>query len=153
MMTYYKDGLAHPATVVALEEGNVVTQVKTADKDGYNAVQVGYRVVRDDKVTKPELGHTQKAGAPALKQLREFKIKDAAGFEPGQQLAVEEMFKAGDLVDIAGTSIGKGFQGELFSFPRSTVLTYNHFFQPHQHHIKAQPIKERYSLDLTSSTH
>ncbi len=105
------EGLAVPATVIALEAGNIVTQVKTAEKDGYNAVQVGYREVKESKVTKPVLGHCKKAGAPALKQIREFKVKDVSGYEPGQQLLVEELFKVGDLVDVAGTSIGKGFQG------------------------------------------
>lgn len=113
MTTLYKDGLAVPATVIALEEGNIVTQVKTSDTDGYSAVQVGYQVVRDTKLTKPERGHCEKAGTPPLRHLREFKVKSIDGYEPGQQLNVEEMFKAGDLVDVAGTSIGKGFQGGI----------------------------------------
>ncbi|KAI7836270.1 hypothetical protein COHA_009859 [Chlorella ohadii] len=128
MMQFYKDGAALPATVIALEAGNIVTQVKTTEKDGYAAVQVGYRVVPERKVTKPdvgyrvvperkvtkpELGHLQKAGAPAMKHLREFKVKDVSGFEAGQQLKVEDMFQAGDLVDVAGTTIGKGFQGGI----------------------------------------
>lgn len=153
---FFKNGAALPATVIALEEGNIVTQVKTADKDGYTAVQVGYKVCREGKITKPELGHLKKAGAPAMKHLREFKVrgqgrgqrswgprisrlrrqgqgpagrrhtvnahhgaalrtqvKDAAGYEPGQQLSVADMFKEGDFVDVAGTTIGKGFQGEF----------------------------------------
>ncbi|PSC70498.1 Peptide chain release factor 1 [Micractinium conductrix] len=113
MMQFYKDGAVLPATVIALEEGNIVTQVKTADKDGYAAVQVGYKVCRENKITKPEAGHLKKAGAPAMKNLREFKLLDVSGFEPGQQLDVESMFKAGDMVDIAGTTIGKGFQGGI----------------------------------------
>lgn len=113
MTTLYRNGLALPATVIALEEGNVVTQVKSVDTDGYTAVQVGYQQCKDSKVTKPELGHLQKAGAPTLRRLREFKIKDASAYEPGQALNIEEMFKEGDLVDVAGTSIGKGFQGGI----------------------------------------
>ncbi|KAL4446359.1 hypothetical protein ABPG77_003166 [Micractinium sp. CCAP 211/92] len=113
MMQFYKNGAALPATVIALEGGNIVTQVKSAEKDGYTAVQVGYKTVPDRKITKPELGHLQKAGAPAMKHLREFKVKDAAGFEPGQQLNVADMFSEGDLVDVAGTTIGKGFQGGI----------------------------------------
>jgi large subunit ribosomal protein L3 len=111
MTTLYKDGLAMPATVIALEEGNIVTQVKTAETDGYNAVQVGYQEVKESKLTKPEAGHCKKAGVAPLRKLREFKLKDVSTFEPGQALAVEEMFKEGDLVDVAGISIGKGFQG------------------------------------------
>eukprot|EP00775_Hariotina_reticulata_P006326 gene6326-6561_t len=93
MMTYFtEDGSAVPATVIALEEGNVVTMVKTAETDGYDAVQVGYKVVA------------------------ERKLKDAAAvaaYQPGQKLDIAEMFKAGDNIDIAGTSVGKGFQGTI----------------------------------------
>ena len=111
MTILYKNGLAVPATVIALEEGNVVTQVKTVETDGYMAVQVGYQEVAERKLTKPENGHLKKAGVAPMRRLREFKLKDVSGFEPGQALVVDELFKAGDLVDIAGTSIGKGFQG------------------------------------------
>lgn len=113
MTTLYKDGLAVPATVIALEEGNVVTQVKTGETDGYAAVQVGYQAVRESKLTKPEAGHCKKAGAPALRHLREFKLKDVSSYEPGQVLAVEELFSVGQAVDVAGVSIGKGFQGGI----------------------------------------
>jgi large subunit ribosomal protein L3 len=79
MMSYFTaEGLCLPATVVALEGGNVVTQIKTVDTDGYNAVQVGYKVVAERKVKKPELGHLKKAGAPPMKHLREFRVRAAA---------------------------------------------------------------------------
>ncbi|KAL3162004.1 Plastid ribosomal protein L3, imported to chloroplast, large ribosomal subunit [Trebouxia sp. C0009 RCD-2024] len=107
------EGLALPATVIALEEGNVVTQVHTVDKSGYNAVQVGYQACAERKVTRPEAGHCKKAGASAMRHLREFKIPDVSGYEPGQALNVEDLFKVGDMVDVAGTSIGKGFQGTI----------------------------------------
>jgi large subunit ribosomal protein L3 len=68
------DGLCVPATVIALEEGNVVTQVKSDASDGYNAVQVGYKAVPQRKITKPELGHLQKAGVAPMKHLVEFKV-------------------------------------------------------------------------------
>lgn len=75
MMSYFtEDGLCVPATVIALEGGNIVTQVKTEDTDGYNAVQVGYRVVPERKVRKPELGHLAKSGAPPMKTLVEFRV-------------------------------------------------------------------------------
>jgi hypothetical protein len=64
--------------VIALEEGNVVTMVKTQATDGYDAVQVGYKVVQARKVRKPELGHLQKAGCEPMKHLREFKVRAAA---------------------------------------------------------------------------
>lgn len=68
------EGLALPATVIALEEGNIVTQVHTVDKSGYNAVQIGYQVCAERKVTRPEAGHCKKAGASAMRHLREFKV-------------------------------------------------------------------------------
>lgn len=113
MMQFFRDGAVLPATVIALDGGNMVTQVKTVEKDGYAAVQVGYLTCRENKITKPEMGHLKKAGVPAMKHLREFKVKDVAAYEPGQQLKIEEMFAAGDLVDVAGTTIGKGFQGGI----------------------------------------
>ncbi|MEW5298912.1 MAG: hypothetical protein WDW36_001982 [Sanguina aurantia] len=109
-------GLCVPATVIALEGGNIVTQVKTVDTDGYNAVQIGYKVVAERKVKKPELGHLAKSGAPPMKILREFKLKDRAvveSYTPGQQLDVSELFKEGMPVDIAGLTVGKGFQGSI----------------------------------------
>ncbi|MEW5313250.1 MAG: hypothetical protein WDW38_004834 [Sanguina aurantia] len=115
MMSFFTPaGLCVPATVIALEGGNIVTQVKTVDTDGYNAVQIGYKVVAERKVKKPELGHLAKSGAPPMKILREFKLKDRAvveSYTPGQQLDVSELFKEGMPVDIAGLTVGKGFQG------------------------------------------
>ncbi|MQL96129.1 hypothetical protein Taro_028806 [Colocasia esculenta] len=111
MMTYFEpQGAAVPVTVVGFREGNIVTQVKTGATDSYEAVQVGYRRVRDKKLTKPELGHLQKAGTIPMRHLQEFRLQSADGFEPGQKLSMEEIFKEGDLVDVSGTSIGKGFQ-------------------------------------------
>lgn len=112
MMTYFEpEGAAVPVTVVGFREGNIVTQLKTTATDGYDAVQVGYRRVRDKKLTKPELGHLEKAGAIPMRHLQEFRLQSVDGFEPGQRLDLEEIFKEGDLVDVSGTSIGKGFQG------------------------------------------
>ncbi|KAJ4756850.1 hypothetical protein LUZ62_091255 [Rhynchospora pubera] len=114
MMTYiHPEGNVIPVTVVGFREGNVVTQVKTSPTDGYDAVQVGYRRVRDIKLTKPELGHLQKVGAIPMRHLQEFRLQSVDGFEPGQLLDIEEIFKEGDLVDVSGNSIGKGFQGGI----------------------------------------
>ncbi|CAL9116445.1 large ribosomal subunit protein uL3c-like [Musa acuminata AAA Group] len=114
MMTYFEpDGTVVPVTVVGFREGNIVSQVKTAATDGYDAVQVGYRRVRDRKLTKPELGHLEKAGAIPMRHLQEFRLQSVDGFEPGQRLIVEDIFKEGDLVDVSGNSIGKGFQGGI----------------------------------------
>ena len=75
MMSFFTpEGLCVPATVVALEPGNVVTMIKTDETDGYNAVQTGYRIVKERKVKKPELGHLKKAGCEPMKHLREWKV-------------------------------------------------------------------------------
>ncbi|KAL6575547.1 60S ribosomal protein L3 [Orobanche hederae] len=114
MMSYFDStGLVSPVTVVGFREGNIVTQLKTEATDGYDAVQVGYRRVRDRKLTKPELGHLQKSGIIPMRHLQEFRLQSVDGFEPNQRLAVGELFKEGDLVDVSGTSIGKGFQGGI----------------------------------------
>ncbi|KAL5700458.1 Large ribosomal subunit protein uL3c [Ranunculus cassubicifolius] len=114
MMTYFEpEGKVVPVTVVGFREGNIVTQIKTEATDGYDAVQVGYRRVRDKKLTKPEIGHLNKIGAIPMRHLQEFRLTNVQGFEPNQRLSVEELFKEGDLVDVAGTTIGKGFQGGI----------------------------------------
>lgn len=114
MMSYFEaDGTVVPVTVVGFREGNIVTQVKTVATDGYDAVQVGYRRVRDKKLTKPEMGHLEKAGVIPLRHLQEFRLQSVEGFEPNQRLLFEEIFKEGDLVDVSGTTIGKGFQGGI----------------------------------------
>ncbi|KAF3550573.1 hypothetical protein DY000_02002363 [Brassica cretica] len=74
---------------------------------------VGYRRVRDKKLTKPETGHLEKAGVIPLRHLQEFRLTSVEGFEPNQKLVFDEIFKEGDLVDVAGTTIGKGFQGGI----------------------------------------
>ncbi|KAI5647665.1 hypothetical protein M9H77_33670 [Catharanthus roseus] len=114
MMSYFEpSGTVVPVTVVGFREGNIVTQVKTGATDGYNAVQVGYRRVRDKKLTKPEMGHLQKSGIIPLRHLQEFRLISVDGYEPNQKLALEELFQEGDLVDVSGTTIGKGFQGGI----------------------------------------
>ncbi|KAK1401370.1 50S ribosomal protein L3, chloroplastic [Heracleum sosnowskyi] len=114
MMSYFEtDGTVVPVTVVGFREGNIVTQVKTESTDGYNAVQVGYRRVRDKKLTKPEMGHLEKSGIIPMRHLQEFRLVDVGEFEVNQKLVLEEIFKEGDLVDVSGTTIGKGFQGGI----------------------------------------
>lgn len=114
MMTYFmENGTALPCTVIGFHEGNIVTQLKTPGTDGYSAVQVGYQRLREKKLSKPELGHLQKTDTIPLRHLQEFRLVQVDGYEPGQQLKVEELFKEGDLVDIVGNSIGKGFQGGI----------------------------------------
>ncbi|XP_009619249.1 large ribosomal subunit protein uL3c [Nicotiana tomentosiformis] len=114
MMSFFEEsGTVVPVTVVGFREGNIVTQIKTEATDGYNAVQVGYRRVRDRKLTKPEMGHLEKSGIIPLRHLQEFRLQSIDGFEVTQKLDFGELFKEGDLVDVSGTTIGKGFQGGI----------------------------------------
>lgn len=115
--------------------------VKTPETDGYGAVQVGYKVVPERKVKKPELGHLKKAGCPPMKHLREFKLRDAAKvaeFAPGQQLDAAAMFKEGDEVDVAGTTIGKGFQGTIKRWGHRRGLM-THGSKSHREHGSTGP--------------
>jgi large subunit ribosomal protein L3 len=88
----------------------VVTQVKTEAKDGYNSIQIGYGNVSSKSLTQPELGHLQKSNIQPLKYLKEFRITDQNEFEVGQILKVDSL-SPGQLVNIRGKSIGKGFSG------------------------------------------
>ncbi|XP_027160162.1 50S ribosomal protein L3, chloroplastic [Coffea eugenioides] len=113
MSCFEESGTVVPVTVIGFREGNIVTQLKTEATDGYNAVQVGYRRVRDRKLTKPEMGHLEKSGIIPLRHLQEFRLQSVEGFEANQRLVFDELFKEGDLVDVSGTTIGKGFQGGI----------------------------------------
>lgn len=98
-----------PVTIVKVGPC-VVTQIKTKAKDGYSAIQVGYSNVSNKSLTQPELGHLQKSNIQALKYLREFRVNDETELEIGQVLSVD-LFSLGQLVNIKGKTIGKGFSG------------------------------------------
>jgi large subunit ribosomal protein L3 len=100
-----------PVTVVAAGT-NVVTQVRGPEKDGYNAVQIGFGEIDGRKVTKPKAGHFAAAGVTPRRHLVEIRTADAAAYSVGQELAVDT-FAAGDVVDVTGTSKGKGFAGVM----------------------------------------
>jgi large subunit ribosomal protein L3 len=100
-----------PVTVVAAGT-NVVTQVRTPETDGYNAIQVGFGEIEGRKVTKPSAGHFAKAGVTPRRHLVEIRTADAASYAVGQELS-PEVFAAGDDVDVTGTSKGKGFAGTM----------------------------------------
>jgi len=87
-----------------------VTQIKTIQKDNYNAIQVGYVNVSDKLITQPELGHLQKSNIKSLKYLKEFRINNDHSFKVGQILTLDR-FSPGEFVNIKGRSIGKGFSG------------------------------------------
>ena len=108
---FAEDGTAVAVTVVKAGPCPV-TQVKTVEKDGYNALQIAFEEVADKKVTKAMKGHFAKAGVAACREVRELRLAEAATVEAGQVLTAE-MFAAGDTVKVTGTSIGKGYQGVM----------------------------------------
>ena len=100
-----------PVTVVQISP-NVVTQVRSVEKDGYAAVQIAYGQIDPRKVNKPAAGHFEKAGVTPRRHLTEVRTADAAEYTAGQELAVD-IFEAGQFVDVVGTSKGKGFAGTM----------------------------------------
>ena len=88
-----------------------MVQKKTAEKDGYEAIQLGYETVAERKLTKPEVGHQKKAGMTEFKKvLKEFRLDDCSKYEVGDELTAE-VFAAGDRVDVTGISKGHGYEG------------------------------------------
>ena len=108
---FNEDGVLTPVTV--LQAGPcVVTQVKTAQNDGYSAVQVGFGDIREKLVNKPQKGHFAKAGVDAKRYVREFRLDDAESYTGGQEIKAD-VFAAGDKIDATAKSKGKGFQGAI----------------------------------------
>ena len=103
------EGRAIPVTVIQAGPCTV-TQIKTKQTDGYSAVQVGYGDVKPKALNKPELGHLAKSAATPLRHLQEYRLEDTSSFELGQQVKADT-FTPGQIVDVIGTSIGKGFAG------------------------------------------
>ena len=108
---FNEDGVLTPVTV--LQAGPCgVTQVKTSDKDGYDAVQVGFEDIREKLVTKGEMGVFNKAGVSAKRFVRELKLENASEYAPGQEIKAD-IFAAGDHIDATAISKGKGYQGAI----------------------------------------
>ena len=105
------DNRVVPVTVIAAGT-NVVTQVRAPEKDGYNAVQIGFGESEGRQVTKPRAGHFDAAGVTPRRHLAEIRTADAGSYTLGQELS-PEVFAAGDAVDISGTTKGKGFAGVM----------------------------------------
>lgn len=102
-------GVAIPVTVVQAGPCTV-TQIKTQQTDGYSAVQIGYQEVKEKTLNKPKIGHLQKSNAPLVRHLKEYRLDDTAAFELGQAIAAD-IFNQGQLVDVTGKTIGRGFAG------------------------------------------
>lgn len=105
------DGKLIPVTVVECEP-NVITQIKTKEKDGYNAIQLGAFNKKQKASNKPEMGHVKKANSEPKRFLKEIRGLDVSNYEVGNVLAVDS-FEAGEIVDVTGTSKGKGFAGPI----------------------------------------
>ena len=112
-MSQIFDEAGHIIPVMVIEAGPcTVVQKKTTEKDGYEAVQLGYEDVAEKKLTKPELGHLKKAGEARKKVLKEFKLNGAADLNVGDEIKVDT-FAEGDRVDVTGVSKGKGYAGVI----------------------------------------
>ena len=105
------EGKLIPVTVVEVEP-NVVTQIKTVEKDGYDAIQLGTDSIKEKLSNKPEIGHTKKANTTPKRFLKEIRGVNVNDYTLGQTIGVD-IFEAGEIVDVTGTSKGKGFQGVI----------------------------------------
>ena len=108
---FASDGKVVPVTVVEASP-NLITQVKSVESDGYNALQIGGGVVKDKKVTKAQKGHFEKANVKPVKFLREVRLPNAPEQKVGDTITVD-VFAEGEIVDVVGTSKGKGFAGTI----------------------------------------
>ena len=112
-MSQIFDEKGHVIPVTVIEAGPcVVTQKKTSEKEGYEAVQLGYEDIAERKLSKPEMGHLNKAGVSPKKYLREFDLDNASELELGAIIKADT-FKSGDFVDVTGTSKGHGYTGVI----------------------------------------
>lgn len=108
---FLDEGQVVPVTVIEAGPCHVV-QRKTRDRDGYEAVQLGFGEAKPSRVNKPLTGHFQRHGAPLCKVVREFRVEDASRFQPGQVITVEA-FRVGEKVKVTGRSKGRGFTGVI----------------------------------------
>jgi len=116
------------AVTVVQADPNVVLQLKTNETDGYEAVQLGFETKREKLATKPEQGHVKKANTAPKRFIREFRNLNVAEYELGQEVKVD-VFTVGELVDVTGTSKGKGFQGAIkrHGFSRGPMAHGSHY--------------------------
>ena len=123
--TQVYDGANTLVPVTVIEAGPCpVTQIKTAQSDGYEAVQIGFGAQKEQRMTKPALGHFKKAGTENLRKLAEFRVENASEFKLGDVITVAK-FSEGQMVDVIGTTKGRGFQG--------VMKRYNFDGQPQTH--------------------
>ena len=114
---FTKNGKLIPVTVIEVEP-NVVTQIKTVEKDGYDAIQLATDSVREKLSNKPKMGHTNKANTTPKRFLREIRGVNVSDYSLGQTIGVD-IFEEGEMVDVTGISKGKGFQGVIKRYNQS----------------------------------
>jgi large subunit ribosomal protein L3 len=113
-MTQFYNAEGNTVPVTVIETGPcVVVQKKETAKVGYNALQVGFGTTKSQRINKPLQGHMGKAGKGAFAVLREFRSDEVGQYQVGQEIKVADLFKPGDLIDVAGTSKGHGFSGVI----------------------------------------
>ncbi len=115
---FTKNGKLIPVTVIEVEP-NVVTQIKTVEKDGYEAIQLATETIKEKSSNKPKMGHTNKANTTPKRFLREIRGVNISDYTLGQTIGVD-IFTAGEMVDVTGISKGKGFQGVIKRHNQST---------------------------------
>ena len=109
---FTEEGKLIPVTVVEVEP-NVVTQIKTVEKDGYDAIQLATGTIKEKSSNKPSSGHTKKANTEPKRFLKEIRGAEVNNYTLGQTVKAEDVFAAGEMVDVTGISKGKGFQGVI----------------------------------------
>ena len=108
---FTKSGKLVPVTVIEVGK-NVVTQIKTTENDGYEAIQLGFSEVKEKNTTKASIGHTNKAQTTPKRFFKEIRGVDVSNYTLGQELGAD-VFAEGEVVDVTGTTKGKGFQGVI----------------------------------------
>jgi len=126
-----ENGKVIPVTVIEAGPCTVV-QKKTEENDGYNAVQLGFKDVKERKLTKPQLGHIKKAGVSAKRYLKEFRLSDTSALNVGDEIKAD-VFAEGDMVDVTGISRGKGFSGVIKRHGASRTATSHGGGPVHRH--------------------
>lgn len=113
-MTRMYDEEGRATAVTALEMTPcVVMQKKTTEKDGYNAIQIGFESKKESKLNKAEIGHAKAANKGGFYHLKEFRVSDPEQYSVGQELGMGDIFQIGQLIDVSGISKGRGFQGVM----------------------------------------
>ncbi len=122
-MTQIFDEVGNVIPVTVIEAGPcVVAQKKTAENDGYDAVQLGFKDAKEKKLGKPAAGHFAKVGVPAKKHLKEFRLDDCSALNVGD-LITAEAFAAGDKIDVTGITKGRGFTGSIKRWNHHTLCS------------------------------